>query len=230
MSVFYPSRFAGISWFRVFLALGIGALVFSGCVLHKKMVHYEDIDAMLRNHIRYKWSLTDGEYTPEETRLVLFLASTVLQERSSQETYILLFILSSAELYGGFVLEMAGTTERKEIGASFFSRLLDSGEAEIAFVAYVFWFDWLIAEKEGLCSREETDEALRSLVDSFDADSPSETLSLGLNSLQKLKSRVESSEVSFVFTWPASLLDPERPFSHKSCFPRREVVSDNLSP
>ena len=125
---------------------------------------------------------------------------------------------------------MAGTKERKEIGASLFSRLLDSGEAEIAFVAYVFWFDWLIAEKEGLCSREETDEALRSLVDSFNTDPPSETLSLGLNSLQKLKSRVESSEVSFVFTWPATLLDPERPFSHKSCFPRREVVSDNLSP
>ena len=230
MTVFYPSRFASISWFRVFLLLGMSALVFGGCVLHKKMVHYEDIDAMLRNHIRYKWSLTDGEYTPEETRLVFFLANTVLQERSSQETYILLFILSSAELYGGSVLEMAGTTERKEIGAALFSRLLDSGEAETAFVAYVFWFDWLMAEKEGICSREETDEALRSLVDSFNVDSPSDALSLWLNSLQKLKNRVENSEGSFGFTWPEALLDPDRPFPHKSCFPRREVVSDNLSP
>ena len=115
---------------------------------------------------------------------------------------------------------------RIRLGASLFSRLLDSGEAEIAFVAYVFWFDWLMAEKEGLCSREETDEALRSLVDSFNVDSPSDALSLWLNSLQKLKNRVENSEGSFGFTWPEALLDPDRPFPHKSCFPKREMMSD----
>lgn len=230
MSEFYPSRFVGISWFRVFLSLGMSALVFVGCVFHEKMIHWEeDIDEKLRDQIRRE--LKCERYTTEEAQLVSFLATTILQERQSQEAYTLHFILDSVSIYGGgSVLEMAGTTERKEIGAALFSRLLDSGEAETAFVAYVFWFDWLMAEKEGLCSREETDEALRSLVDSFNADSPSDTLSLGLKSLQKLKNRVENSEGSFGFTWPEALLDPDRPFPHKSCFPRREVVSDNLSP
>ena len=208
MSVFYPSRFAGISWFRVFLLVFV-VIGVVGILSAFLFPSYQGptVEKSLR-HLIFEMK-QDGTLSEEESALVSFIADSLLRTRKD---YDILYDVQHIEfiLLRGPVLKLSAARERRRLLKEFFSRLLESRHAEASFIAYLICYDWLQAEKHGICSHEETDEVFRSYFDSFDPANPSALLSTGLVLLRTLKTRADTKQDDFteILIWPVAIPGP----------------------
>ena len=209
MSVFYPSRFAGISWFRVFLLI----ILVSGVVLVLSALLFPSYQGpTVEKSLRYLVfeMKQDGTLSEEESALVSFISDSLLRTRKD---YDILYDIQHIEfiLQRGPVLKLSATREQRRHLKEFFSRLFESRHAEASFIAYLVCYDWLQAEKHGICSHEETEEVFRSYFDSFDPVNPSALLSTGLEWLRKLKARAETKQDDFteILLWPVAIPAPQ---------------------